>query len=111
MNSGELIEGLRKLKPAPGPLLHLNGTSARMLRDGYETAARAVATAADALAAVEFNARDYYPEPGRWDEAQKRRQLAFVALDRVAKDIDEALASIARQERACKAPGAEQVDG
>ena len=44
------------------PTIHTNGTSPEMLRRGYEDARLAVVKAIQALDAIEFNARDYYPQ-------------------------------------------------
>lgn len=50
------------------PLVHLNGTSARVLREGWAKLAAALRAADEARRELEFNSRDY-PD-GRWDSAR-----------------------------------------
>jgi len=44
------------------PTIHLNGTGAQALLDGYIDAGQAVRAAIDALQAAAPNGRDYYPQ-------------------------------------------------
>ena len=44
------------------PTIHMNGTSARSLLEGYCDAISAIHDALDALARVAPNGRDYYPQ-------------------------------------------------
>lgn len=44
------------------PTIHMNGTPAKMLLEGYDNLEGALLAAQDALGKVEFNARDYYPQ-------------------------------------------------
>lgn len=44
------------------PTIHTNETSAEMLREGYGAARLACVEAGRMMAAIEFNARDYYPQ-------------------------------------------------
>lgn len=62
------------------PIVHLNGTSARDLTEGYWHAAVAVSDALAAIGKIEFNARDYYPVEGLWDAALKERGAQVLAL-------------------------------
>lgn len=48
------------------PTIHMNGTSKRMLLDGWRKVALALCDLEGAIETVEFNGRDYYP---RGDEA------------------------------------------
>ncbi len=82
------------------PIIHLNGTSAEDLREGYLTAATAIGDAIDAIGKIEFNARDYYcsPEPGAWEKARKEfidriNRLADVRLEltQIAMHCQQAL--------------------
>jgi hypothetical protein len=52
------------------PVIHLNGTSPKDLLEGYRNACAAVRDAMDAIAKIEFNARDYYPVEGSWEKAR-----------------------------------------
>ena len=53
------------------PCVHMNGTSAQMLFDGYRRAYEACRDALHAIEESEFNARDYYPvHPNAWAEAR-----------------------------------------
>ena len=90
------------------PTIHTNGTSPEMLKEGYLEAYRAV-TAADAtLVAIEFNARDYYPQgPEAWTTARAERQHQLARLRCIAAElmtvlehIQEALDAKAAQRRA-----------
>ena len=79
------------------PTLHMNGTGYRMLIEGYENARQAVREALEALAKIEFNARDYYVQGDRpWALAVKqmdvrRKKLAdvFYELEEIMLNIDE----------------------
>jgi hypothetical protein len=73
------------------PIIHMNGTSAKDLRDGYLLAMEAVEAARDALRKIEFNARDYYPVDGLWDKARAEMVHRHEAL-RDMKDELEAIA-------------------
>lgn len=56
------------------PTIHMNGTSKRMLLEGYDDAQFAIKNAQEVISKIEFNARDYYPQgPGAWTQAVKER--------------------------------------
>jgi hypothetical protein len=66
------------------PTIHLNGTGADTLRKEYMRVSRAVAAAADTLAAATCNARDFYPQDAAaWQQAQAERTEMFNLLKRV----------------------------
>lgn len=44
------------------PSIHLNGTGRRMLTDDYSAAYNKLIEFRDSFRAIEFNARDYYPQ-------------------------------------------------
>lgn len=69
------------------PIIHMNGTSAKTLLEDYREAMNAVQAAKEALQKVEFNARDYYPEPGLWDKALQERREMFEKLTGVYEDL------------------------
>ena len=57
------------------PTIHLNGTSASMLLEGYTEAMLAISAAERAIQNIEFNARDYYPSgPEAWTKAVNERR-------------------------------------
>jgi hypothetical protein len=67
------------------PTIHLNGTGADSLYREYQAVRKALAAAADALAAATCNARDFYPqEPGAWQRARSEREHAFKLLQQVS---------------------------
>ena len=69
------------------PTVHLNGTSARELTEGYSNARLAMEKAITALAKVEFNARDYYVKAGAWQAAQLDREQMFAEMRRITNDL------------------------
>ena len=67
------------------PTIHLNGTGADSLQREYRAVRRAIAAAADALAAATCHQRDFYPqEPGTWERARAERAEAFRLLQQVS---------------------------
>lgn len=80
------------------PTIHLNGTSATDLRDGYAAAYRAIDKAIDALAEAELNGRDFYPQgPDAYYQARKERDEAFDKLRSAHAYVAEMLAGICDQ--------------
>jgi hypothetical protein len=68
----------------PLPTVHLNGTGRKMLQDGYMAAYETLEKATEALAAIEFNARDYYvQEDGAYIKAREERNKMFAHLEHV----------------------------
>lgn len=56
------------------PTIHLNGTGAKTLAAGYESAYDALHALKNAMAAIEFNSRDYYVDgPQSWEIAVNSR--------------------------------------
>lgn len=67
------------------PTIHLNGTGADSLYAEYRAVRKAIAAAADALAAATCNGRDFYPQdPGAWQQARSEREQAFKMLQQVS---------------------------
>lgn len=67
------------------PTIHLNGTGADNLYAEYRAVRKAIAAAADALAAATCNGRDFYPQdPGAWQQARSEREQAFKMLQQVS---------------------------
>lgn len=61
------------------PTIHMNGTSASTLVNGYSDAAQACAEAIEAIRKIEFNARDYYLQGDGAFDAARREMDAHVA--------------------------------
>jgi hypothetical protein len=73
------------------PTIHSNGTSRAELVRGYEAIDDALHALEEALYAVEFNARDYYPQgPSAWTDAKAQR-LASLAKIREVKAENDAI--------------------
>lgn len=70
------------------PTVHLNGTSANCLLDGYMEARSAVMRAGEAIQAIEFNARDYYPQGGNaFKVAQEQHVSRLKRLSEIADEL------------------------
>lgn len=66
------------------PTVHLNGTSRKMLAEGYQRAYVAVVDAIRAFNEIKFHARDYYVQPeGAWTKARTERDCAAAHLRQV----------------------------
>lgn len=56
------------------PAIHLNGTSRKMLAEGYDAIYAALHALEEAWGRCEFNARDYYVHgPWAWEAASEQR--------------------------------------
>jgi hypothetical protein len=72
------------------PTIHINGTSAKDLTEGYLTAYRAVGDAIDAVAKAGPNGRDYYPQGGEAiQEACNEHRARLVKLSEVQNELLE----------------------
>ena len=72
------------------PTVHLNGTSAQALFDGYREAGHAVRAAIEAVCLVYPHGRDYYVQGTEQVQAAVREHEArAAALRAILKDIDE----------------------
>lgn len=69
------------------PTVHMNGTPARMLLEGYDTAMEKLQDAMDAMSAIEFNARDYYVQGS--DAFEKAREEKFARMAKLQAVYDE----------------------
>jgi len=73
------------------PTIHSNGTSKKMLTDGYDLAADTLEDFIAAYGSVEFNARDYYVQgPDAWTKALKERE----AMNAKIRDVKNYLTEI-----------------
>lgn len=71
------------------PTIHLNGTSRKMLTEGYFEAWNRLNEAIDAFNKIEFNGRDYYVQPeGAWPKARTERDCAARQLHEVHKYLE-----------------------
>ena len=85
------------------PLVHLNGSSAQTLLDGYEAASRALSAALTALEEAAPNARDYYPKGDDAYSVARREHSARVDSIRSARaDIWALSLSVSEQMAARK---------
>jgi len=77
------------------PTVHMNGTSKRMLLEGYSDARQAVRHAQVMMGKIEFNARDYYVQgPEAWAQAVEEMKGRYLALEQVANDLLEIMEHI-----------------
>lgn len=82
------------------PTVHLNGTGYKDLWEGYEAAYDAVRAAQDALAKIEFNARDYYVQDAdAFTKARDHRYEQCKALANVEEYLLQHLLSLQSQEK------------
>jgi hypothetical protein len=78
------------------PTIHLNGTSDVMLLEHYIRARSALIDARDAIASIEFHARDYYPQgSGAWLIAMRERKEVFDKINEVDRYLDAHIEHIA----------------
>lgn len=82
------------------PVVHLNGTSAERLLEGFTDARYAVSKAIDALEEAAPNARDYYPLGGSaFDVAVDEHRARVDKLRSVAKELGELAEHVAEVSR------------
>jgi len=79
------------------PIVHMNGTSRRELTNLRYNAAHKIREALEALSEMAPNGRDYYPEPGRLEQALEQHLRRVRMLTALQKEIDAEL--IALEER------------
>ena len=80
------------------PTIHLNGTSARELWQGYEEAYDAIRIAQEAFEKIEFNSRDYHVQnPLAWEKAREDRFDQRKALMEAEEYLLQHLLAIRRQ--------------
>ena len=68
------------------PTVHMNGTSFKMLFDGYDEAADKLSDFTDAFGNIEFNARDYYVQDADAYTKARDERSAICAKIREIKD-------------------------
>lgn len=74
------------------PVIHLNGTDAQSLFDGYVKAMNAASALIDALGAAAPNRRDYYPLGA---DASTKAQAEHIARAKMADTIYRELQALA----------------
>jgi hypothetical protein len=80
------------------PTIHLNGSSATALIEGYAHAAIAVQNAITALDNIEFHRRDYYVQPaGNWQTAVNEMVDRYTRLLSVKAELDAISDALANQ--------------
>jgi hypothetical protein len=72
--------------PLTLPTVHMNGTSFKMLFDGYDNAADKLREFTDTFGAIEFNARDYYVQNSEAYTKARDERSAICAKIREIKD-------------------------
>jgi hypothetical protein len=82
----------------PMPTVHLNGTSHKMLTEGYEEAHYTLGLFTKAFHHTEFNSRDYYVQgPDAWPAAVDARIEINQKISDLFKYIEDHLESLAKQ--------------
>ena len=82
---------LEQLGKVITPIIHHNGDTRETLLTGLKEAYRAVRSAQNALRDCAPNARNYYPEPGRFEQAMEQHRGRVSALQTVIESLyDEA---------------------
>ena len=75
------------------PVIHLNGTGRATLKDDYYKAYKKLQEFREALASVNFHARDYYviDDPSAFSNAQDTRQNVFGLIDEINSYLEDHL--------------------
>jgi hypothetical protein len=82
----------------PMPTVHLNGTSHKMLTQGYEDAHYALKTFTKAFRHTEFNSRDYYVQgPEAWPAAVDARIEINQKIKEIAQYLEAHMDHLAEQ--------------
>ena len=72
------------------PTIHLNGTGAESLLEGYRNAMEAVRDAMDKVDESAPNARDYYPQgPAAYTIARQEHDDRYMKLDAVRHELTQ----------------------
>lgn len=83
------------------PTVHLNGTGADTLIEGYAEAAAKVREAIEAVNRIEFHRRDYYVQPsGAWEKAVEEHDNRLRKLREVRDELEEIALAVANQQDA-----------
>jgi len=80
------------------PTVHMNGTSHKMLAEGYEEAYYTLGLFTKSFHNTEFNARDYYVQgPEAWPAAVDARMEINLKIRDILKYVEDHLESLAEQ--------------
>lgn len=82
------------------PTIHLNGSSAKSLREGYCEVFRAINNALDKLAQAAPHGRDYYvqKDPDAFEKARKEHRARVDALVKVREEMQGLAIMVSDQE-------------
>ena len=82
------------------PIVHLNGSSAKRLREDYEEAGNALYAAAKKLQATSPHGRDYYisKDPNALFKAEAEHKTRMLRLNAVLEEIVELQIAVLDQE-------------
>ena len=80
------------------PILHMNGTSRDALLEQRCDVGAAIRAALEALTDMWPNARDYYPEPGRYERARAEHQRRYDMLDTLYRELQAEAEAISDME-------------
>lgn len=89
------------------PLIHMNGSSADTLIDGYRAAHSALSAGLDALYACSPNGRDYYPQakqgcPDPFKQARREHDARIERVRQTLTEIESIVENIQEQKDARK---------
>jgi hypothetical protein len=87
-------EGTVMHEPIITPIIHLNGDRKDTLVANLEQAYQAVMQAMDTLRQCAPNGRNYYPEPGRMQQAEAQHRRRQTHLQAVLDDLVAEVAQI-----------------
>ncbi len=76
------------------PIVHLNGTGRAMLLTQRRELWDALSAVEDKLKQAAPNARDFYPEPGRWEKALAAHTRRLTILGDLLADVEIELSTI-----------------
>lgn len=77
------------------PTIHMNGSSAERLLEGYQEILEKAAELMSAMGEAPLNARDYYPQgPAAWGEADDEFRSYVVAVRTLIKHFNEVVNGI-----------------
>lgn len=86
--------------PIAFPTVHINGSSAESLMDGFETAIEALRRAIECVGDTAPHARDYYiQDPGEFERAKQQHAARIEALRLVRIELEAIRASVETQDQ------------
>ena len=79
------------------PIIHLNGDRKATLVNALETAYDALSAAERALCACAPNGRNYYPDPGRYEKAERQHVARLAHLAALLASLEGEMNAIQRE--------------